>query len=51
MAKVKQGEVKMQELRNSMILSSEQKIAYGNMPLPSETFQVTRVKDEQKFHY
>lgn len=34
-----------------MIFSSEQKIAYGNTPLPSKTFQVTRVKDEQKFLY
>jgi len=32
-----------------MILSLEQKIAYGNAPLPSKTFQVTRVKYEQSF--
>lgn len=32
-----------------MILSSEQKIAYVNMPLPNKTFQVDKVKDEQNF--
>lgn len=32
-----------------MILSSEQKVAYANVPLPSKTFQVTKLKDEQNF--
>lgn len=32
-----------------MILSSEQKVAHENIPLPSKTFQVTKVKDDPNF--